>query len=188
MMPRYLLLTLLLLATATQAAVYKWVDEQGVVHYGDLPPSQLPAETMQLPEVSTPRGREAAPAPPVAEEAAAEPPAEEEPPFTGYTRIAISEPADGATLRANDQRVMVVVDVEPPLRTEHRVALFLDDRPVGPAVPGTQVELQGVFRGRHTLRAKIVAADGAVLGETDAISFNLRQASVLLPQRANPTP
>lgn len=37
-----------LLATATQAQVYKWTDAAGQVHYGDRPPAQVPTEQIEI--------------------------------------------------------------------------------------------------------------------------------------------
>jgi hypothetical protein len=37
-----------LLATATQAQVYKWMDAAGQVHYGDRPPAQVPTEQLEV--------------------------------------------------------------------------------------------------------------------------------------------
>lgn len=41
-------LLLLLSCTATQAEIYKWVDAQGNVHFGDRPPKSATTETIDL--------------------------------------------------------------------------------------------------------------------------------------------
>lgn len=43
------LLGWLVLAGMTQAAIYKWVDDQGVTQYSQHPPSDRPAETVAPP-------------------------------------------------------------------------------------------------------------------------------------------
>lgn len=47
---RFLFLTTLmfLLASPTQAGTYKWIDENGAVHFGDKPPQQVNAEEVTL--------------------------------------------------------------------------------------------------------------------------------------------
>lgn len=47
---RFLPIILLLVVTATLAQIYKWVDEQGGVHFGDRPPEDADAEDVELPE------------------------------------------------------------------------------------------------------------------------------------------
>lgn len=46
-------LLLLLLGGGTLAAVYKWVDESGRVHYGDSPPPQSDVQSVEVPEGPT---------------------------------------------------------------------------------------------------------------------------------------
>ena len=43
------LLSWLILASLAQAAMYKWVDDQGVTRYSQHPPSDRPAETLVPP-------------------------------------------------------------------------------------------------------------------------------------------
>jgi hypothetical protein len=48
-----LLASLLLVATvAVEAEVFRWVDEQGMVHYGSRPPADADAQTLTLPSGS----------------------------------------------------------------------------------------------------------------------------------------
>lgn len=66
-----LLLALALAATGLQAKVYKWVDDQGQVHYGAQPPAREQAQEMKV--------RSAPPAPQAAEnDPAKQPPPEGE--------------------------------------------------------------------------------------------------------------
>jgi hypothetical protein len=43
-------LLLLIIVTASIAQVYKWVDEEGGIHFGDSPPEEVAAEELILPE------------------------------------------------------------------------------------------------------------------------------------------
>lgn len=169
----WLLLILLLTALVANAEVYKWVDEQGNVHYGDVPPGGTPAEPLQLPGLSTYRDRTPAPATEPAKPAPA--------PFAGYTKVAIVQPEPGSAVRANDQRVAVSVALEPPLQPGHAVVILLDGNPVGAPYAGTAVELSGVYRGEHSLQARIVDANGKQLAESATITFTLRQVSTIKP-------
>lgn len=170
---RFGLLGCLLLAGSATATVYKWVDEQGNVHYGDLPPDQAPAEPVKLPGLSTYKSR-AVSQPPVKE------PGQDDV-FTGYTRVEIIQPQADSAVRANDQRVAVVVALEPALQEGHRVSFELDGKPVGEPQSDLSVTLTGVYRGAHRLQVKVLDAKGASVGQSDAITFYLRQAGAIPP-------
>lgn len=174
----YWLLLALLGAANASAQVYKWVDPQGDVHYSDQRPDTSAAEPVQLPGLSTIEGR---PVPPPAPEPEPQPQA-----FTGYDRVRIVEPAPDSAVRGNDQRVEVTVALEPQLQEGHAVLVLLDGTPAGEPYPGTRLELTGVYRGKHSLQARVLDANGQVLAESSPISFTLRQHSILAPAPPRP--
>ena len=45
---RALLASMLVLATAASADVYKWTDERGKTHYGDRPPEEAKAQRVEI--------------------------------------------------------------------------------------------------------------------------------------------
>lgn len=47
---RFLSLLILLIAVFTAAQVYKWVDDDGQVHFGDRPPEEQTIEEIELPQ------------------------------------------------------------------------------------------------------------------------------------------
>ncbi|MGH8267743.1 MAG: DUF4124 domain-containing protein, partial [Steroidobacteraceae bacterium] len=96
------------------ATVYKWVDENGVVHYSDQPhPSaqKLLIEGAQTYPANHPPGDSAAPA-------------QERQPGTvnSYARCTIAAPSAGQTLE-NANSVAVSVQTEPALRGADQVFL-----------------------------------------------------------------
>lgn len=178
---KIVLLASLLLSGSASAAVYKWVDEQGNVHYGDLPPGQVPAETVKLPGITTYQHR--------AIPQATQPESPAPNAFAGYTQAEIVQPENGSAVRANDQKVTVVVALEPALQPDHRVAILLDGQQVGEPFAGVSVQLDGVYRGGHRLQARVVDAAGKTLTETPAVTFTLRKATVIPPSPVpNPPP
>lgn len=67
---RMLLATLLIAAVPAAADVYKWVDREGKVHYGDVPPPNSAARPIGVPTTPATEGRmEPVPAEPQAREA-----------------------------------------------------------------------------------------------------------------------
>lgn len=47
------LILLLVLPVASQAAVYKWIDDEGNVHYGDRPTESEPSVEMEVDDIVT---------------------------------------------------------------------------------------------------------------------------------------
>lgn len=162
---------LLLLATSVVTAeVYKWTDDQGNVHYGDLPPGQVAAEPMRLPGLSTYKNRPVASAP-------AEP-TEQPAAFAGYSKLAIVQPEADGTVRDNAGNVTVAVELAPPLQEGHRMMVLLDGRVIGEPYPGTGAKLSGVNRGQHQLQVQIVDQQGKMLTQSASQTFFMRQASI----------
>lgn len=60
-MTRMCWLLALLWAGSAQAEIYRWIDEQGRVHFGDRRPDDVQVETVEIePKTGVPAGREAA--------------------------------------------------------------------------------------------------------------------------------
>lgn len=180
MILRLLALIGLLLAAPLPAAadVYRWVDEDGVVHYGDEPRGD--AERVELPEPATVDFPDPAPRPARASEDDGAPADD----AADYRRLAITSPRPEQTIQSAPGEVPVSLALEPQLRAGHRIALLLDGEPV-PQSPlaSLQVTLGPVDRGTHTLRAQVLGGDDRVLARSAAITFYLHRPSVNLPSR-----
>src|SRR5215472_12999516 len=116
---RRLAFTLLLLvcSVALAATVYRWVDEDGVVHYSDQPHPN--AEKMQVHAAQTykasPADTSATAGGGSSSSAAAAP----------YRGCAIVQPQDGQQF-ANIDSLTVVVQTDPPLHQGDRVYVSVD--------------------------------------------------------------
>lgn len=158
------------------AVICKTIDAEGLVSYADVPAAECPQQ-VKLPDYSRYAPRL------LPETAAEEAPAEAVPRFTGYKSIKIVSPEIGGSVRNNQGRVPVAIALEPELQAGHRVTLVVDDRPLSTTFDGLAIELSGVQRGSHTLRAAVSDATGKRLIESSAVDFTMRQASRLEPQR-----
>jgi hypothetical protein len=161
-----------LAATVVQADVYRWVDDKGEVHFGDVPPVQTDAEQVKLPALNRAKPQ------PVPADTTEGQPSDDEVAANSYEVLEIVEPANDGTVRSNEQKVKVLVNVVPGLSQGHRIAIYLDGAAVGEGIPGTSAELQGVFRGTHHLQAKVVDDQGRVIIESATTRFYLRQATI----------
>ncbi len=163
------LCTLCLLVNPLQADIYKWVDDNGSVHFSDKP--RPGAETITLPPTQTyspPKATE--PLPPVPEIT---------PQTTAtYTKLMIVQPQDQETLRSNQGILSVISRVEPELNTGDKLQLIYDGSPVGPPQTEPAFTLKQVYRGSHTLQLQIVNEAGAVIASSDTITIFMHHTRI----------
>ncbi|MGA9855439.1 MAG: DUF4124 domain-containing protein [Gammaproteobacteria bacterium] len=152
-------------------AVYKWVDDQGNVHYSDHP--RPGAEKVQLPKTQTYQPPSTADMPTPAPQAATELPT------TGYQQLSIASPASQATLWYVDE-VPVSVSLIPALRSGDSLTYHLDGQTIGPTTE-TSVTFKNIPRGEHTVSVTLNAADGATLA-AGPVTFYVQQKSILSPK------
>lgn len=172
-----LLALLACLATTTQAAVYRWVDANGDLQYGDKPPGGVVVEEVELPELST-----YAP-PPAAEPGYTSPAGEADfAPAQGrvqrYRRLAITQPTDGQTIRSDDGLINVAVDLRPALQeiAGHRLIAVVDGRRIPGG--GTRIPVR-VPRGSHRLQVAVIDVDGRMVARSRQISFDVRPKTLV---------
>lgn len=164
--------SLILLTCASYAQVYTWTDSQGVVHFSDTP--HPGAEKIQIPETQT-----FSPSTPT--------PKQETTPANhntmsgsehSYTKVVIREPANQATIRNPQGYAVVSVAVEPQLSEGDKLQLLYDGSPLGDPQPNTVFELNGMYRGSHTIAIQVVNAEGKVLITSDTITIYMQQPRV----------
>ena len=177
-MKRVILSIMLLVPSLAFAVICKTVQPDGTVSYSDVPAAEC-QQPVDLPDYSR-----YAPRPIQQHQWTRSSP-------TGgslvrterYTSMAIVRPEPGGTVRDNEGRVDVSIALQPDLQPNHRVMLYLDGAPVGGGFEGTNIELNSVLRGTHSLRAAVLDPAGQRLIEAPAVRFTLRQASLLEPAR-----
>lgn len=161
-----LCLALLLVAAplAAKDEVYRWVDADGVIHYGSKPPTKdaKPAELPQLqtykPGTSSNLGSSSPQSLPIARSASA---------AAVPLNLRITAPVEGETFRDPQGVITVSVAVEPEAPSDVLFRFFLDGvvqnkKPwAAPSYTFTEVE-----RGEHTISVALVDAEGAELKRT----------------------
>jgi len=175
---RRLLFTLmsLLAPLALAATVYKWVDENGVVHYSDQPHPNAEKVHVKEPQTYRESNPLAAPGAPSPDNAGGGGPT--------YRGCAIAQPADNEDF-ANPDSLVVVVRTDPSLRPGDQVFVTLDGQALNDGRPtGSQFTISPVERGTHVLQAAVKDAGGALLCQTSGVSYSVHQPSLLNP--ANP--
>ena len=180
-------------AVAQAASVYRWVDSDGQIHYSDHPsagsePVELRESSVytprELPDIN--RDEEVEPtdeeAEPTDEEAE---PAGEEEGLEGeevvYESLRVVVPDNDETVRSNEGEVRVSIELQPGLAQGHKVRIYLDGNKASGELPSTQVTLQNVERGTHSLAVAVVDATGRELIRSPVSNFHLRRLAVLKP-------
>lgn len=166
-----ILLLGLSLGTAAFAQAYRWVDEDGVVHYSDRP--QPGAQQFELPEANVTSVRR------VERNRNADLGGNDEEEQTfAYELLEITTPAAEETLWNIDGVLNVTLSTQPTLRPGDRVRVYFDGQ--SRMVEGLSFQLDNVYRGVHNIQAEIVDAGGALLIRSQPNRFYVQQNSVLL--------
>lgn len=165
---------LLLAAGVAGAQAYRWVDENGVVHYSDRP--QPGAEEVVLPQDTRP-SRPVAPTRSVesSEDTSAAGAGDE--PDDGYTSLEITSPSAEETLWNIQGTLNVSMSLQPALKQGHQVRVYFDGEPR--MVSGTSFQVPEVFRGVHNIQAEVVDATGQLMIRSQTNRFYVQQTSVV---------
>lgn len=178
---RWILLTILVIGGAAAADTYRWVDENGVIHFSDRP--HPGAERIELGEVQTFSAPESLPeAPPPAAETAARADEGVQDAGPAYDVFRIVQPQPEETIRNTGGTLDVSLDVSPRVRRGHRVGLYLDgNRVSGVPRAATSFTIDGAVRGAHTLRAVIEDSSGNLVEQSPTVRFYVQQTSIQNP-------
>jgi len=171
----------LLCSLALAATVYRWVDENGVVHYSDQPHPN--AEKMQVHAAQT--YKPSALDTPSAGGGGGSSASSSASPYRG---CAVVQPQDGQAY-ANVNSLTVVVQTDPQLHQGDKVYVMIDGQAVNGGAPtGPQFVLSPVERGSHTAQAQVKDAGGAIMCQTPTVTFEVHQNSLLNPNNPRVTP
>lgn len=171
----------MMMSPALAQDVYRWVDEDGVVHYSDSP--REGAEKIKVRDPQTYSAQGAMSVTPSARDSSAQVP----PGFVdAYESVRIATPQHDSVAWNTGGEIKVEVAVSPPLNKAagHQVMVYLDGSPVaGTPVASTSIGVTGIFRGTYELYATVVDADGRHITQSEPITFHVRQTSIQNPQR-----
>jgi hypothetical protein len=169
----------LLCSLALAATVYRWVDDDGIVHYSDQPHANAEKLQVHAAQSYKPTAQESAAMAAGAASSAAPAP---------YRGCAIVQPQDDQSF-ANVDSLTVVVQTDPALHSGDKVFVMVDGQALNGGAPtGPQFVLSPVDRGTHTAQAQIKDAGGSVQCQTPPVTFHVTQVSLLNPNNVKVTP
>lgn len=169
------LISLLLMSIVANAAVYKWVDKDGKVHYSDEPKDN--AQVVELKENTQNE---------IALDVTKETSMTEPKEITIDYQLKIISPSEEETIRDNSGDFDVIASITPELTSRQFFVLRLDDKIYGDPQTSPVFSLKGVDRGEHKLVVQAVAQNGKVLASSSTRTIFLHQASQVL--KPKPTP
>jgi Domain of unknown function (DUF4124) len=185
-MRKCLILLLALSATSVRAApAWTWVDANGQVHYSDTP---VPgAKQIELSGAqafgSTTRQPAATP-----ETTAGQPPGAQK--ATGatqrYRAFNIVSPKQQDTLWNVGTTVGVQIELDPALQPSHRLDVFVDGERRNLNSTSTDLTLDNIYRGVHTIQAVVVDQSGTEVIRSLATTFMVQQSSIQNPNNDSP--
>ena len=166
----FTLVCLLAVSAAAAQEAYRWVDEDGVVHYSDRP--REGAEEILLPKPNVADTRRV-PKPAAGSQEKDESASKAQ---TGYQSIDIVSPKAEETLWNIEGVLNVSVALQPALQPGHQVRAYFDGEMQ--SVSGTSFQLQEVWRGVHNIQVEVVDATGKVMIRSQPTRFYVQQNTV----------
>jgi hypothetical protein len=174
-----LMIILMAVTLISHATVYKWIDEDGVVHYTDEPVNnsevvQFKSNTENL----------VAPLPPQAAFSNSDN-QQDVSPSTKYT-IGIQSPQEEATIRNNNGDITIMASISPNLNSGDVLVILMDNKVMGTAQTAPIFSLENIPRGEHTFIIKAVAQNGRQLASSSPRKIYLHRA--IVNNSRKPTP
>lgn len=163
------LIALLVIAIPVSAQMYRYVDDQGKVHFSDKPVAEgaQPYEPT-APIITVPSGSNAGGLQPLSRPSSA--------PFK-YKSVRITAPANDHVFTPDQTAsIAVSIEVDPPLRggEGHVLEFYLDGQLYAKGAQ-TSYNLVELNRGTHTVSASIVDDRGKKLKSSDSVSFHVQR-------------
>lgn len=157
----------LLAASAAMAQAYRWVDDDGIVHYSDRP--RPGAEQVVLPESNTTTVRRAArsaTASSTSQQAASAA-------AFRYETLEVAAPSAEETLWNIEGVLNVSLTLTPALQPGHQVRVYFDGEQQ--EVTGTSFQIQEVYRGVHNIQAEVIDETGTLMIRSQPNRFYVQQ-------------
>jgi hypothetical protein len=164
---------------AASSRIYKTVDENGNVVFTDIPPKD--GDQTKSVAVETPNTFQTTTAGEDRQDWIVDPTDEDE-----AETLAITTPANNASVRENAGNVNIMARVDPELRIGHKIRIVLDGSPEQAGAQNAFI-LPNVDRGTHTLVAEVIDDAGNVVISSPPTTFHLQRVSAPrpTPARAN---
>jgi len=155
---------------AEEMKIYRWVDEEGKVHFSDTAiPGTVEVQLKQnnLFTANTTNT-------PEAQISFAD---EDNHKATINYHASITSPEDDQPLRSNDGTINIHVSIEPKKENEHSLQLYLDGKKLGSPQLSPTFRALNINRGTHQVQVELLDENGKQLAQTQIITVHLLRAT-----------
>jgi hypothetical protein len=169
---RLLLTFFILLATInTQAALYKYTDENGEVVYSDQAPYEG-AEELVPPELQV--------TPAIKPKPKANENPEKKEDITRYSSFQITSPKNGSTLQNKTGTLKIALAIKPALNIKagHYINIFIDDVAVIKNSSQLSTILNHIDRGTHSIQAELREKSGKLIRFSNNVIVHVHRFSI----------
>jgi hypothetical protein len=164
------------------APAWRWVDANGQVHYSDTP---VPGATqIELSGAQTFGKSQSQPS--AADKSPGQASARTTGPVQSYRAFNIVSPKQQETLWNVGTVVNVQVELDPPLQPSHLLDVYVDGERRNLNSASTDLSVEDIYRGVHTIQAVVVDRSGAEVIRSLATTFMVQQSSVQNPNSNSP--
>ncbi len=153
-----------LLTLTAHAEIFRWVDADGNVMYGDNPPKRKGVKPVELPMLTV------ADPPPSSTPTQSPPPATEE--ASAYSEFKIATPSANEAIRDNAGNFSINLNIQPALQSGDAVTVYLDGKQVGNGV-ALSYNVTNVDRGEHSVFAVLNNSAGDIIQNTETVKFSI---------------
>ena len=153
------------------AGLYRWVDSTGQVHYSDTP--QPGAEEITLRSSNVSQSFKTSASSSSSSDTV-------ENTFAGYSSVVVNSPQADEVLWNTGGQINITLSTQPKLRKGDGYVVYLDGKAIN-SQPQTSPSftVSDVFRGTHTVRGAVVSNNGDILLNGPAVTFHVRQNSII---------
>jgi hypothetical protein len=171
---RWLLAALLaVIALPVVGGTYKWVDENGKVHYSDKPVEG--AEEVKLPQLPT---YDTSNLPKEARSQDTDKENDDDEQAASYSRFEFISPKQDQIFWNTGGSVPVQLALQPALRSGHQVKVYLDGTLKSGPSQSLGLTLTEMYRGTYSVRAVVVDRNDREIARTSSVTFHVKQTSV----------
>lgn len=166
-----------LVSQADQPAVYRWVDENGTVHYSDAPPPDTQAQPADLPDITIVPARTTSKQKTDDQNKQADKPEKQS---ITFADLRLVRPKPEENLWGTGGTVTAEVAFSGRLPRGYAIQFVLDGKPQKPTRKKNQT-LTEVYRGGHRLYAQIIEIKtGKVVAKTPPVTFYVHQVNIFM--------
>ncbi len=166
------------------SAIYKWIDDNGKVHYSDVP-HNIGEKPVELPETST---YTATPVKKVEQRQVDKKQQNIEQneelnkeKVVGYESFRITSPADDEAVRNSPGNIEFLFAVAPALQEKHKIILYIDGKKSG-STKSMALTVNHIDRGEHLVKAVIVDENSSVVKSSESITVYLHRTIFKAPK------